>query len=74
LEKARMQAFERNAEDAPPPPEAHMECGICWAIYDPAEGDDFAQVPPGTPFAALPAEWTCPNCDAPKHKFLRVAG
>jgi rubredoxin len=30
------------------------ECGICWTVYDPAAGDDLAQVPPGTPFEALP--------------------
>ncbi len=34
--------------------DAKLECGICWAVYDPALGDDVAQVPPGTPFAALP--------------------
>ena len=46
------------------------ECGICWTVYDPAEGDPVAQVPPGTPFEALPENWTCPNCEAPKHKFM----
>jgi rubredoxin len=49
---------------------ARLECGICWTVYDPAEGDEVAQVPPGTPFAALPDHWRCPNCDAPKMKFL----
>ena len=33
---------------------AIMECKICWTPYDPAEGDDFRQVLPGTPFSALP--------------------
>ncbi len=46
------------------------ECGICWTVYDPAEGDSVAQVPPGTPFDALPENWTCPHCEAPKHKFM----
>jgi len=46
------------------------ECGICWTVYDPADGDPVAQVPPGTPFDALPENWTCPNCEAPKHKFM----
>ena len=50
--------------------DAALECGICWHVYDPAIGDDVAQVPPGTPFAALPEHWCCPNCDAPKHKFM----
>jgi [NiFe] hydrogenase assembly HybE family chaperone len=47
-----------------------LECGICWHVYDPAVGDDVAQIAPGTPFAALPDVWRCPNCDAPKQKFM----
>ncbi len=49
-----------------------LECGICWTVYDPADGDDVAQIAPGTPFAALPEEWHCPNCDAPKSKFMAI--
>jgi rubredoxin len=49
-----------------------MECGICWAVYDPSLGDPVAQVPPGTAFADLPADWTCPNCDAVPTKFMVV--
>lgn len=51
-------------------PLAIMECKICWTPYDPAEGDDFRQVEPGTPFVALPEDWSCPNCDAPKEQFM----
>ncbi|HEY6897500.1 MAG TPA: rubredoxin [Rhodocyclaceae bacterium] len=68
-----MSSFERIGTEAAgenPGVEASFECGICWHVYDPAEGDDVCQIPPGTPFAALPANWTCPNCDAPKHKFM----
>jgi rubredoxin len=43
-----------------------LECGICWTVYDPADGDEVA------PFAALPEDWHCPNCDAPKSKFMAV--
>lgn len=49
---------------------AIMECKICWTPYDPAEGDDTRQVEPGTPFLALPDDWSCPNCSAPKEQFL----
>lgn len=49
---------------------AIMECKICWTPYDPAEGDEFRQVLPGTPFSALPEDWHCPNCDAPKAQFI----
>ncbi len=49
-----------------------MECGICWHVYDPAEGDPVWQVEPGTPFSALPEDWRCPNCDALQSKFMRL--
>lgn len=47
-----------------------MECRICWTVYDPAAGDEVWQIPPGTPFAQLPAHWSCPNCSAEKPGFL----
>lgn len=49
---------------------AIMECKICWTPYDPAEGDDTRQVEVGTPFAALPEDWSCPSCGAPKEQFI----
>ncbi|MBB94567.1 MAG: rubredoxin [Rhodobacteraceae bacterium] len=49
---------------------AVMECKVCWTPYDPAEGDDTRQIDPGTPFLALPDDWSCPNCSAPKEQFL----
>ena len=52
------------------PPDTAYECGVCWDVYDPALGDPYAQVPQGTPFALLPAHWHCPNCEAPKARFL----
>ncbi|PWR23151.1 [NiFe]-hydrogenase assembly chaperone HybE [Zavarzinia compransoris] len=51
-------------------PGARMECKICWHVYDPAEGCSVWQVPAGTPFAALPAEWRCPNCDGEREQFM----
>nr|WP_305888736.1 rubredoxin [Methylomonas sp. SURF-2] len=52
------------------PPDAKLECKICWHVYDPAEGDDVWQVPPGTAFMELPSHWSCPQCGAPKQDFL----
>ena len=52
------------------PPDARLECKICWWVYDPAEGDAVWQIPPGTPFADLPGHWRCPQCDAEASKFL----
>lgn len=49
---------------------AVMECKVCWTPYDPDVGDEYRQVLPGTPFLALPDDWKCPNCDAPKEQFM----
>ena len=51
-------------------PQAIMDCKICWTPYDPAEGDDYRQVEPGTPFLDLPHDWSCPNCSAAKEQFM----
>ncbi len=50
-----------------------MECGVCWHVYEPIEGDPDRDIPPGTAFADLPADWHCPVCDAPRDKFVRPA-
>jgi len=47
-----------------------LECKICWYVYDPKEGDDYWQIPAGTPFSKLPDHWTCPNCDGDKDGFM----
>lgn len=49
---------------------ARFECRICWYLYDPAEGDEYEQVPPGTAFDELPPHWRCPQCDAERSAFL----
>lgn len=46
------------------------ECGVCWYVYSPEQGDDVWQVPAGTPFEALPGDWRCPRCDSGKDRFL----
>ena len=50
--------------------DARMECKICWHVYDPSEGDDYWQIPPGTPFSALPEHWRCPECDGAREQFM----
>jgi rubredoxin len=52
---------------------SRLECRICWYVYDPSVGDEVEQIPPGTPFTALPAHWRCPQCDAEQDKFLPLA-
>ncbi len=44
-------------------------CANCAYIYDPAAGDPFSNIPPGTPFEELPATWVCPLCYAGKDVF-----
>ncbi len=65
-----MSGFENYGKGAQAAPHARLECKICWHVYDPAEGDPIWQIPPGTPFAALPDHWSCPNCAATKDQFL----
>ncbi len=64
-------AFESSAAGAVPDG-SRLECGVCWWVYDPALGEDTWDTPPGTPFTALPADWRCPCCDAPKSKFMAL--
>ncbi len=52
------------------PAAGRRECGVCWYVYDPAQGDEVWQIPPGTPFEALPAHWSCPRCAAEAAQFL----
>jgi [NiFe] hydrogenase assembly HybE family chaperone len=52
--------------------DAILECKICWQAYDPAEGDETRQIPPGTPFSALPEDWRCPQCDGERDQFMVV--
>jgi rubredoxin len=48
------------------------ECIACGYIYDPAEGDPFGNIPPGTPFEDLPEDWLCPDCGLGKEEFERI--
>ena len=54
------------------PADARLECKICWWVYDPSEGDAQWQIDPGTPFAALPTHWRCPQCDGAADQFMVV--
>ena len=44
-------------------------CMVCGYVYDPADGDPDNGVEPGTAFADLPDDWTCPVCGASKDQF-----
>lgn len=49
-------------------------CVICGYIYDPAVGSPEMGLPPGTDFADLPDDWTCPECGSPKSSFEPYEG
>ena len=53
-------------------PMKKYQCEVCGYIYDPAEGDPEANIPPNTPFEDLPADWVCPICGATKDQFTPV--
>jgi rubredoxin len=46
-------------------------CDVCGYVYDPAEGDPENGVAAGTSFEAVPDEWVCPVCGAPKSEFSK---
>ena len=52
------------------PPDARMQCKVCWYVYDPAEGCPEENILPGTPFRDLPDEFVCPDCGPPKSAFI----
>ena len=44
-------------------------CGGCYFIYEQAAGLPDQSIAPGTPFAAIPANWRCPDCGTDKTTF-----
>ncbi len=45
--------------------DARLECGICWLVYDPAEGDEAAQIGPGVAFMVLCDDGAAPASGEP---------
>lgn len=48
------------------------KCIVCGYIYDPALGDPDNGIKASTPFQALPDDWVCPECGAPKSEFEKI--
>jgi rubredoxin len=44
-------------------------CVICGHVYEEAKGDPERGIPPGTRWADVPEDWTCPDCGAAKDDF-----
>jgi rubredoxin len=52
---------------------ADYACGICGFVYHQDQGDLIGDVAPGTPFAEVSQNWTCPICGAGKDQFVPVS-
>jgi GntR family transcriptional regulator/MocR family aminotransferase len=56
-------------------PSAHrFICSGCYFIYDDRLGLPAQGVAPGTPVAAFPDAWRCPDCGSPKTTFKPYSG
>lgn len=51
---------------------SRYRCTICNYIYDPKDGDETAEIQPGTAFEDLEDSWMCPQCGAPVEYFVRL--
>ena len=47
-------------------------CVNCGFVYEEAAGHAATGVPPGTAWADVPEDWTCPDCGAPKSSFEMI--
>ena len=48
------------------------QCPHCFTVYDPDYGDTRQHIAAGIIFAALPAHYACPTCEAPKAEFITM--
>ena len=51
---------------------AKWVCNICGYVYDPAAGDPYSGIAPGTSFEDLPESWVCPACGVGKKDFSKA--
>jgi GntR family transcriptional regulator / MocR family aminotransferase len=49
-------------------------CRGCYFIYEEAKGLPQQSIGPGTPFAAIPTSWSCPDCGTEKATFRPYVG
>jgi rubredoxin len=48
------------------------QCTVCGYVYDEAAGDPEHGLAPGTPWAAVPDDFECPECGVTKADFQMV--
>jgi rubrerythrin len=58
------------AGEADEPVAGQWICKVCSMIYDPATGDPDSGIAAGTPFEAIPDDWSCPICGTRKANFI----
>ncbi|MEL6722450.1 MAG: rubredoxin [Pseudomonadota bacterium] len=44
-------------------------CVVCGYVYDESKGDPDSGIEPGTLWADVPEDWTCPDCGVSKEEF-----
>ena len=44
-------------------------CAVCDYVYDEAAGDSDHGLAPGTRYADIPDDWSCPDCGVTKADF-----
>lgn len=58
------------AAEPTPAPVGRYVCMGCGYEYIPENGDEDAEIRPGTRFKDLPQEWVCPDCGEEKINFI----
>lgn len=48
------------------------QCSVCGLLYEEEKGWPEDGIAPGTRWEDVPADWTCPACDADKSEFDMV--
>lgn len=67
-----MVKMKRPTPPKPTPLGKHYVCGGCGYEYIPELGDEDAEIPGGTLFENLPADWVCPECAEEKDHFIEA--
>ena len=49
-----------------------LQCKMCGWVYDEAKGIPDEGIIPGTAWADIPEDWTCPICGSGKEDFEMV--
>ena len=48
------------------------QCAVCGFVYDEAAGLPEEGIAPGTAWAAITADWVCPDCGMAKADFNMI--